>query len=186
MTIKAFLDAYKAKNFMNTKQGVEGRIEWIKKELDVKSYVPFRDKRKIAEMVVEQNIDVVDGIKKYNNIDAYIGLVMSSIVAHTNLECSRDPINDYDMLAESGLLPQIVSMFQESHNEIDILLKMALSEELEDNNTNVLIGHFLDAILKKAEGLSGFLSDMFGNVKLEEILNEENIAKIIGFLNKSK
>lgn len=184
MTIKEFVSAYKAKNFMNTKQGIEERIEWIKKEICVREYIPFRDKRKIAEMIVEQNIEMVDGIKKYRNIDAYIGFIMASIVAHTNLECGNDPTSDYDLLAENGLLSQIVAMFQESHNEVDILLKMALAAELEDNNTNVLIGHFLDAILQKAEGLSIVLKDMVGDLDVEDIFNNENVAKIIGLLNK--
>lgn len=184
MKILDFVTNYKNKNFMNTPQGMQERVEWIKKELDVKEYIPFRSKRKIAEMVVEQNIKVVDGIKKYNNIDAYIGFIMASIVAHTNLECSNNPIADYDLLAESGLLAQIVAEFQGSHNEIDILLKMALAAELEDNNTNVLIGHFLDAVLKKVEGLSGVLNGVLGDLGSEDIFNEENVAKIVGLLNK--
>lgn len=183
-TIREFCEAYKAKNFMNTKQGLDAKSEWIRKELEIKQYIPFREKRKIAEMIVEQNITVVDGIKKYDNIGAYISFIMASIVWHTNLTCSEDPIADYDLLAESGMLPQIVAMFQDSHNEIDILLKMALASELEDNNTNVLIGHFLDNILKKVEGFSGTLNDMLGNLDLENMLNEENMAKIVGLLNK--
>ena len=180
MTIREFVDVYKAKNFMNTKQGVEARVEWIKKEAGVKEYIPFMTKRKIAEAVVEQNIKVVDGIKKYDSIGAYIGFVVASIVAHTTLEFSSNPIDDYDALAECRLLTQIVSIFQESHNEIDILMKMALSAELEDNNTNVLIGHFLDAVLQKLEGLSGAL----GNLDLKNMFNEENVTKIVGLLNK--
>ena len=184
MIIKEFCDAYKAKNFMNTPQGVQERIEWIKKELGVKEYIPFNTKREVAEIVVEQNIKVVDGIKKYDAIDAYIGFIMASIVAHTNLECSNNPIADYDLLAESGLLPQIIAMFQESHNEIDVLLKMCLAAELEDNNVNVLIGHFLDGILNKVEGLSDMLNGAFGNLDLEKMFSNENVAKIVGFLNK--
>ena len=184
MIIKDFCDAYKAKNFMSTPQGVQDRIEWIKKELEIRNYIPFMTKREIAEMVVEQNIKVVDGLKKYDAIGAYIGFVVASIATHTSLEFSDDPIADYDLLAESGLLPQIVAMFQESHNEIDILLKMALASELEDNNTNVLIGHFLDTILKKVEGLSGMLNGALGDIGLEDIFSEEGMTKIVGLLNK--
>lgn len=183
-TVKEFYDAYKAKTFMNTPQGLNEKAEWIKGELEIKTYIPFMEKRKIAEMIVEQNIKVVDGIKKYDSIGAYIGFVVASIMAHTSLKFSENPIADYDLLAESGLLLQIVAMFQESHNEIDILLKMALAAELEDNNTNVLIGHFLDAILKKVEGLSGVLNGALSNLDLENMFNEENMAKIVGLLNK--
>lgn len=184
MMIQEFVENYKAKTFMNTKQGADEKAEWLRKELEVKSYIPFRKKREIAELVVAQNIEVVDGIKKYNNIDAYIGFVMASIVAHTSLKCSDDPISDYDLLAECGLLPQIVAEFQGSHNEIDILMKMSLESELEDNNPGALIGRFLDGVLKKLDGFSGALNDVIGNLDLEELFSEENVAKIVGLLNK--
>lgn len=184
MTIKEFCEAYKAKNFMNAKRGAEERIEWIKKELNVKEYVPFMTKREIAEMVVMQNIKIVDGIKKYDAIGAYVSLVAASIMAHTGLMFSENPIADYDLLAESGLLSQIVATFQESHNEINILLNMALDAELEDNNVGVLIGRFLDTILNKVEGLSNVLNGKFGNLDFKKIFNDENMAKIVGLLNK--
>ena len=169
---------------MNIPQGHSEKAEWIQRELEIKNYIPFMEKRKIAEMVVEQNIKVVDGIKKYNNIDAYIGFIMASIVAHTNLKCGNNPIEDYDLLAESGLLHLIVSEFQESHNEIDILLKMAVAYELEDNQPGVLIGRFLDSILKKLDGAAGMLKDLVDDIDIEDIFKNENVAKIIGLLNK--
>lgn len=184
MEIKTFVESYKAKTFMSTPQGLNDKAEWIREQLKIKKYIPFMEKRKIAEMVVEQNIEVVDGIKKYDNISAYISLIMASIVAHTSLKCSDDPIADYDLLAESGLLPQIVAEFQESHNEIDILLKMAVAYELEDNQTGALIGRFLDSVLKKLDGASGMLKEIIDNLDLEEMFSEENVAKIVGLLNK--
>lgn len=183
MKIAEFVEAYKANNFTATRNGIDERSEWIRDHIEVKSYIPFREKRQIAEMVVEQNIEIIDGIKKYNSIDAYIGLVMASIVAHTNLECSSDPIADYDLLAESGLLPQVIVQFQESHNEIDILLKMALASELEDNQPAVLIGNFLNAVLKKLDMAAGALKDTIGSIDLDDMFNEENITKVLGFLN---
>ena len=183
-TVKEFCETYKAKRFINTKQGVDEKSEWLRKELEIKSYIPFREKRQIAEMIVEQNIKVVDGIKKYNSIDAYIGFVVASIMAHTSLTFSNDPIADYDLLAENGFLPQIVAEFQESHNEIDILIKMALASELEDNQPGALIGRFLDSVLQKLDGAAGALKGFVDNLDLNEIFNEENVAKIVGLLNK--
>lgn len=182
-TIKEFVEAYKEKKFMTTRNGVDERSEWIREQIEIRPYIPFREKRQIAEMVVAQNIEVVDGIKKYDSINAYIGLVMASIVAHTNLECSKDPITDYDLLAESGLLPHIIVQFQESHNEIDILLKMALASELEDNQPGVLIGNFLNAVLKRVDMAAGALKDTIGSIDLDDMFNEENITKVLGFLN---
>lgn len=168
MKIAEFCEAYKAKRFINTPQGVDEKSEWLRNELEIKSYIPFREKRKIAEMIVEQNIEVVDGIKKYDDISSYVSLVVASIMAHTNLQFEQDVIADYDLLAESGLLHQIIAEFQGSHEEIGILLKMAVAAELEDNNTNVIIGHFLDSILKKLEKLD--FKKLFGAEIKEEDL----------------
>lgn len=187
MTIKEFVEAYKAKRFINTKQGVDEKSEWLKNELKIKAYIPFREKRKIAEMIVTQNIKEIDGIKRYDTIDGYIGLIVASIASHTSLQFSDDPVADYDLLAESGLLSQIIAEFQGSHDEIDIILKMALAMELEDNNTNVLVGKFLNGILEKLDGVGEFLKDKFENVNLKDILGDfkkEDLAKLKGFLNK--
>lgn len=184
MTIQEFVKAYKAQKFMSTPQGLSEKSEWIRGQLEIKKYIPFMEKRNIAETIVAQNIEVVDGIKKYDSISSYVGLVVASIMAHTDLEFSDDPITDYDLLAESGLLSQIVAEFQESHNEIGILLKMSLESEMEDNQPGVLIGRFLDTVLQKLDGASSVLKEVIGNLDLEKIFNNENVANIVGLLNK--
>jgi hypothetical protein len=189
-TVKNFVENYKAKRFMNTKQGVDERVEWIRKELEVKEYLPFREKRQIAEMIVEKNTVEVDGIKKYDFIDGYMSFIIASIMAHTALVFSDDPVSDYDMLAESGLLPQIIAQFQSSHDEIDLLRKMILEMEMEDNNTNALIGRFLNKISGLLDGVVDTVKDKFESFDLKDVLGEdfkkENIAQLMSVLNKLK
>ena len=188
MKINEFVENYKAKRFMVTKNGTDERSEWLRSELAIKTYIPFKEKRKIAEMIVAQNIKEVDGIKKYDDINSYVSFVVASIVAHTNLEFGKDVIADYDLLAESGLLVQIMSEFQGSHEEIGILLKMAIAAELEDNNVNVLVGRFLNGVLKKLDDVVDGVKNMVGNVDIKELLGinfkEEDLAKLSGLLNK--
>lgn len=188
MTVKNFVDAYKAKKFMIIKNnGVDEKSEWLRKELEIKDYIPFREKRKIAEMIVEQNIEEVDGIKKYDSISGYVSLVVASISAHTNLEFSTDPVADYDLLAESGLLPQIVAEFQGSHSELDIILKMALEMELEGNKTNALVGRFLNQILGMLDGVGDALKGALDGFDLQSVLgdfNQEDLNKLGSFLDK--
>lgn len=189
-SVMEFVEAYKAKNFVTiTKNGADEKSEWLRSELEIKTYIPFRQKRQIAEMIVAQNISEVNGVKKYDDINSYVSLVVASIVAHTNLKFGEDVIVDYDLIAETGLLPYIIAEFQNSHEEIGIILKMAISAELEDNNINVLVGHFLDNILKKLDGvgdalksvLDGFdIKDLFGDIK------QEDLAKLSGLLDKLK
>ncbi len=189
-TIKEFCDAYKAKRFMISKNGVDEKSEYLRKELEIKTYIPFREKRRIVEMIVSQNIKEVDGIKKYDDINSYVSLIVTSIVAHTNLEFGKDVVADYDLLAESGLLPQIIAEFQSSHEEIGILLKMAITAELEDNNVNVLVGRFLDSVLKKLDNVVDGVKELVGNADLKELLGmnfkEEDLVQLKGLLNRMK
>lgn len=188
MTIKELITNYNNKRFMNTKQGVDEKSEWLRNELGVKPYIPFREKRKIAEMIVTQNIKEIDGVKRYDSIDGYVSLIVASIAAHTTLQFSDDPVADYDLLAESGLLPQIIAEFQGSYDEIDIILKMALAMELEDNNINVLVGRFLNKITGMLDSVSGALKDKFEGFDLNGLLGvdfkKEDLAKLGSFLDK--
>ena len=188
MTIKEFIKKFTDKKISNNKINEHAVSDYLKKELEIKTYVPFREKRKIAEMIVEHNISEVDGVKKYDSINGYVDLIVSSVLAHTNLKFSSDPVEDYDLLAESGLLPQIIAEFQSSHNEIDVVLKMALAMELEDNNVNSLIGRFLNKISKGLDSILETTKDKLGGTDWQSALgfdfNEEDLALLKGFLNK--
>lgn len=190
MIISEFIKNFTDKKIVNNKLNEHAVSDYLKKELEIKTYIPFRAKREIAEMIVGQYIEEVDGIKKYDNISSYVGFVSAMISAHTNLEWSEDPIADYDLLAESGLLPQIIAEFQASYNECDIILKMALEMALEDNNVNALIGRFLDSILKKIDGVATSLKDTIGNIDLKSLLGEdikeEDLAMLSGLIDKLK
>ena len=186
MTIREFVEAYKAKKFMNTQKGVEERTEWIRQELEIQTYIPFKTKREIAEMIVAAYTKEIDGVKKHDSISAYVGLVTASIAVHTNLQFGEDPIEDYDVLAENGLLTQIVALFQESHSEIDILLKMALAAELEDNNIHVSVGHVLNKVSKVLDVISNKIENLDLQNLLGMDINKEDLAKLSGFLNKNK
>ena len=111
--------------------------------LELKTYIPFQEKRNIVEEIVKRNIVLKDGIKKNDNISQYIDFVIAMLKSHTNLEFGNEPTRDYDMLSESGLLPIIINEIQNDYNECDILLKMALAAELEDNNLSVILSKIL-------------------------------------------
>ena len=186
MTIREFIEKYKNAKVQNSKLYPDAVKEYLRKELEIKTYIPFRTKREIAELIVETYTEEVDGIKKHDSISAYVGLVAASIEAHTNLRFGDDPISDYDLLAESGLLPQIITEFQESYNETDILLKMALASELEDNNINVLVGRCLDKVSKTLDVVGDKLRDLDLKTLLGSDIKPEDLAKLISFLDKIK
>lgn len=178
ITVKNFVENFKNKKIPQTASNEKSR--YLRSTLEIKTYLPFKEKRAVVEMVVEKNISVVDGIKKYDNINSYISFVIAMLSAHTILTFSEDPVADYDLLAESGLLPNIIDEFKADYDECDALLKMTLAAELEDNNFNVLVGRFLDGILKKFDGIDEILKNVIGNINFKE----EDLAKLKGFLDR--
>ena len=188
MLVVDFLKDYQDKKIQNTKINENAVSEYLNKTLEIKKYIPFKTKRGAVEIVVAQNTYWEDGIKRHDTFDAYIGFVVSMLSIHTNMEFSDDPVEDYDLLAESGLLPQIIAEFQESYDECNVLLKMARDTELEDNNINVTVSRFLDGILKRLDGVGEVIKDKFGDVNIANILgdkfNEKDLAKLKGFLDR--
>ena len=188
MDILTFVEKFKNDKVTNSKVAPDAVSIYLKKHLEIKTYLPFRMKKTIVETVVSQNIEWVDGLKRNDAINQYIGFVVAMIGAHTALEFGDDPVVDYDLLAESGLLTQIIAEFQESYNECDILLKLALAAELEDNNINAIVARFTDGILQKLDGVGEVLKEKLGNLDIKDILGgnfkQEDLAKLKGFLDK--
>ena len=188
MKVQEFVQGFKDKKVMNTQIAPNAVAEYIKKTLAVREYVPFKEKRAIVELLVMKNIDVVDGVKKHDSISGYISFVMAMLTAHTSLQLSDNPIADYDVLSENKLLAPIIETFRTSYDECDVLLKMALAQELEDNNINMLFGRFLNSVLEKVDGLSEVLKSTMSNENLSALLgakfNQEDLAKLSSFLDK--
>lgn len=187
-TVSAFVEKFKKERIANNKADNTVVSNFIKKELEVREYVPFKEKRAIVELLVTKNIDIVDGVKKHDSISGYISFVTSMLVAHTNIKLSEDPIADYDMLSENNLLAPIIETFQASYSECDMLFKTALADELEDNNVNMVFARFLNGILERLDSVGEVLKSTVGNVDINSILGEqfkaEDIAKLSSFLDK--
>lgn len=189
ITVKDFCEKFKKDGVINTKIAPDAVSEYIKKELEVKTYLPFMTKREIVEMVVDANITMVDGVKKYDNIRGYVAFIVAMIQAHTNIEFNTEnPMPDYDMLAESKMLQQIVETFREDYDECDVLLKMALAAEMEDNNGKAILGRFLNGVLERLDDVIEILSEAAGELDLKSVFgdnfNAENLAKLSSFLDK--
>lgn len=188
MKIIDFVQGFKDKKIMNTKVDTDAVGKYIKETLEVREYVPFKEKRAIVELIVLNNIKVVDGVKKNDSISQYISFITAMLTAHTNLEFSEDPVADYDILSESGLLTPIIDTFKTDYSECDVLLKMTLADELEDNNVNIVFGKFLNSILYRLDVIGEYIKSSMDGVDINSILgesfNQEDLAKLSNFLDK--
>ncbi len=187
MLVKDFVDGFVSKRIQNTKTDNTVVSEYIKQTLEVREYVPFKEKRAIVELIVEQNTKEINGVLKNDPITQYISFIAAMLTAHTNLELV-EPINDYDVLCESGLLMPILDTFRNDYQDCDTLLKMALGAKMEDNNIGVQVGKFLNGILWRLDDVVDGVKEKFGDFSLQDVLGEsfkeEDLAKLSSFLNK--
>ena len=186
MTIKEFCDSYKAKNFMNTKQGVEERIEWIKKELGLISYLPFAEKRELCKNVLDDCCAKDGGLVKVDSVTRYILFTISVISKYTTLEFNADEdydsLDEYDMLCESRLLNPILELIGDEYSACNNMLNMMMDDVVANNNTvEAVIGYSLG---KTSDSLDNLIR-AFSN-KVDEMgfdLSQFDIEKYKGLLD---
>lgn len=187
--VKDFTNEFIEKKISNSKIAPNAVEEFIKQRLDIIEYIPFTKKIDIINNIISEIVEEVDGVKKINSVAQYMAFMIAMLSSHTTLEFD-DMYDDYDALNKYGLIEQIVALFQKDFAECETLLKMLVSDELADNNLNVIIGKFLNGILSKLDGVGDMLKGFAENLDLSKLLgtniNEEEKAKLFGIIDKLK
>lgn len=183
VVVKDFVSEFVEKKITNNKINPNAIEDFIRSKLEITEYIPFRTKREIVEMIVEKVITEEDGIKRVDGISQFLSFIVAMVASHTTLAFSDKPEEDYDALSRCGLLEHIVAMFKKDVDECDVLLKIAIADELADNNLNVIIGKFFNGV---ADTLRGFAEKADASKLFGESINKEDIAKLIGVLDKLK
>ena len=189
MKITDMLMEMKAKKIQNTQVNPDAVGTYLRKALEIKTYIPFEDKKKVVEMIIAANITEENGIKKINSVGQFISFVMSMLATHTNLQIDAEHvIEDYDLLCEAGLLEVIIAEFQKDYSESEVILKMMVADELSDNNLSAVIARFLSGILDNLGGLGEGFKDIIGNFDINSLLGGKfegsDLDKLKGFLDK--
>jgi hypothetical protein len=190
ITVKEFVNEFVEKKIMNNKINPNAVEEFIRSKLEIVEYLPFSKKREMVYMLVDQIVTEEDGIKRVDSVSQFLAFIVAMVASHTTLTFSDKPEEDYDALCQNGVLEHLVVMFQKDYEECNALLKAAIADELADNNLNVIIGKFLNGILGKLDGVGDMFKGLTENLDLSKLLgvniNEENIANIIGLVDKLK
>lgn len=188
VTVVEFVKEFKDKKITNTKFTPNAIEDFINEKLEITPYISFTDKRKIAEMVIDQNITDEYSVKKINSTSEFIGFIIAMLATHTNLDFSTNVIEDYDMLSESGLLEYIFATFKKDYDECKAVLKMVRSDVLADNSLNVVVAKFLDGISEKLDGVSDTIKGIVEKIDLDKFtslgLNEKEMDGLKKLLNK--
>jgi hypothetical protein len=174
---------------MVTKQGAEEMVEYLKKELAIKEYLPFAEKRELCKTVIDAcNTKDDDGLIKVDSVSRYIIFTITVISKYTNLEFSSgedeeyDSLDEYDMLCQNRLLNPILSVIGEEYETCNNLLNMMMDDIIANNNTvEAVLGH---ALGKVADSLDDLISSFAEKVEEMELdLSQIDINKYKGLLD---
>lgn len=186
MEIKEFITNYTNRNFINTKQGIEERVEWLKRELKVKPYMPFAEKRELCASVLDACCTRKNGLVKVDSVSRYIIFTISVISHYTELEFNTDEeydsLDEYDMLCESRLLNPILELIGDEYAACNNMLNMMLEDIIANNNTvEAVLGHTLDKVSDLLDGLIDAFAEKVEEMELD--LSQIDIEKYKGLLD---
>ncbi len=190
MKVAEFINEFKTKKIMNTTINPNAVSEYIKKELAVKDYLPFAEKREICARVLEIcNKKDINGLVKVDSVSRYIVFTLLIISKYTNLEFSSgkdkelDSLDEYDMLCQADLLNPILDVIGTEYNTCNNILNMMMTDVIANNNNieNVL-GNTTKKLLEIVDSFVDVLSDKVESLNLD--LNQIDIDKYKGLIEQ--
>lgn len=157
--------------------------------LEVKKYLPIEVKKTIAQSIIYDCTDDVDGVIKVDSVARYMSYVKHMITTHTNLKYTDD---DYDALCstkygESTLLNAIMECFGEDAKECTRILNLMTDDLIYENSTNFLIGKFLHKITNSHASLAENLTSKISDFGLDKIasggISAKQVTDFVNFIN---
>lgn len=188
MTIKEFINDFKSKKIMNTKIDTDAVSKYLKKELEVKNYVPFVEKRELCERVLNAcNVKDENGLVKVDSVSRYIIFTLSVISKYTNLEFSSgkefDSLDEYDMLCQANLLNPILDVIGAEYTTCNNMLNMMMDDIVSNNNTvENVVGTILSRIGDSIDEFISVIADKVESMNLD--LSQIDIDKYKGLIDK--
>ena len=183
MKVLEFINEFKAKKIMNTAINQNAVSEYITKELAIKDYVPFAEKRELCERVLNAcNTRKDNGLVETDSITRYIIFTISVLTKYTNLEFSSgkdtefDSLDEYDMLCQNGLLNPILGVIGEEYASCNNMLNMMMEDIISNNNTvENILGTASNRLLESIDKIVDTLAEKIDELELD--LSQINIDK---------
>ena len=188
-TVMGLIQEFKEKKIQNTKLNEHAVSDYLREKLEVKTYLPFAEKRDLCERVLNACNTVDDsGLVKVDSVSRYIVFTISIISQYTNIEFSSgdediDSLDEYDMLCESRLLNPILEVIGEEYATCNNMLNMMMDDIISNNNTiENVVGFVLGKISDSADNLIVALANKVESMELD--LNQIDIEKYAGLINQ--
>ena len=189
MTIKEFIDGFVSKKIINTAINLNAVSDYIRKELEVKDYIPFAEKRELCEKVLNAcNTRDDSGLVKVDSVSRYIVFTLSIISKYTNLKFSSgedaefDSLDEYDMLCQANLLNPILDVIGAEYATCNNILNMMMADIEANNNTvEAVLGHTLGRITNSIDNLIDVFAEKVEEMDLD--LSQIDIDKYKGLID---
>ena len=189
MKISEFVKNFIDKKVMNTAINQNAVSDYLKKELEVKDYVPFAEKRDLCARVLEVcNTKDDSGLVKVDSVSRYILFTIAIISKYTNLEFSSgekeiDSLDEYDMLCQNNLLNPILDIIGGEYVTCNNMLNMMMDDIVSNNNT---VENVVGTVLGKfSDSLDELVSALANKVESTDLdLSQIDIDKYSGLIEK--
>lgn len=158
----------------------------MEKELQAKKYLPIEEKKLIAQGIIYECTEQIDGAIKVDSVQQYLSYVKYMILRHTNLEYTQE---DYDKLCateygDSSLLNAIFDCFSDDAKECSRILSFKIEDLMQENSMNFIVAKFLNNLSSKLESIMDNLDAKTKELSLDTIVpNNVNIEQIKKFLD---
>ena len=188
MKINEFIKDYSAQNFINTSNGVEEKIKYLKKKLNVKPYIPFTEKRELCETVLDGCCETVGSIVEVDSVSRYLFFTIAIIAKYTDLEFGKtdglDSVDEYDMLCQIGALNEILAVIGGEYEVCNNILNMMMADiDANNNNMAVVLDHAVQKLLGSVDKITDALAKKISGIELD-LSQFNNIEKLTGLLEK--
>ena len=187
MKVVTFVENFKNDKVINTQIKPNATSDYLKEKLEVKSYVPFAEKRELCERVLNAcNTKNDNGLVETDSVTRYIIFTLSIISKYTNLEFSSgeddfDSLDEYDMLCQNGLLNPILDVIGGEYVTCNNMLNMMMEDVITNNNTmENVIGEILGKFGDSVTYFIDILADKVDSIELD--LSQIEIDKYKGLI----
>lgn len=129
----------------------------IKKELQVKTYLPIEVKKTIAQAIIYDCTNSEYGVIKIDSVKKYMSYVKYMITTYTNLEYTDE---NYDALCSTEyngttLLNAIMDCFDDDAKECARILNLMIGDYMQEMKIEFTVAKFLHNLNEAIEGLTG-------------------------------
>lgn len=148
----------------------------MEKELKVKKYLPMEEKKLIANGILCECTEEINGVIKSDSVQQYLSYVKYMLTHHTNLEYTQD---DYDKLCsteyhDTTLLNAIMSCFEADAKECTRILNLVTADRMQENSMEFVVSKFLSNVI---DVLQSKLDEFDISKMIPQEVDKEKLAK---------